>query len=360
MFRINDVNGNTLTVNEIYEEGFDLTASKFLSKSIKRPKRDIIGDYLMNAKNKNYGEIVIPTGISSLDDALGGGLKNGLYVIGANPGMGKTSLMLHILANLATNKKTSLFFSLDMSDIQTAIRLMANTSYRFSDLDNMTINDLSNSKLLVEDEKLKEKVLEVYNTYTTSIDKYINILSIHTDALGKIDNSVCYIESVEMAIKNTIKYYKDNPVVVIDFLQMLQNKPVSTYKDENDGDVFLRSFDKRIEMDKIIEQLKKLSYVYKVPVIVITSTNRSSYTKVNNYNESPEYDIGFSKESGNIEYMADVLIRLTAGDNSINFGGPDQECVNLNIAKSRFGQAHVSIPLNFIPEYAFFSEVTDD
>ena len=141
--------------------------------------------------------------------------------------------------------------------------------------------------------------------------------------------------------------------------QLLRNKPSSTYRDENDGEITLKSYDKRLEMDHIIDALKDLSIVYDVPIIVITSINRSSYTKSNGYSND-DYDISFSKESGNIEYMADVLIRLTSSDGATVFGGPNQEIINLHIAKSRVGKQHVTIPLNFIPEYAFFSEVTKD
>lgn len=362
MFVINDVNGQSVPMNEIFEEGFNITASNFKSKNIGRVKRDVFGEYLLKTKNDggkvNGGEI-IPTGIDSLDSILGGGFKPGLYVIGANPGTGKTSLLLHILTNLAINKKHSLFFSLDMSDIQTVIRIVANTSYRFPELDSKNINDLSNSKTIINDDGLDDEVRKIYQTYLTTIDPYINVMSIHENSLGKIDRSVTYVESVEIAIKNFKKYYKTSPVVVIDYLQLLQNKPSSNYRDDNDGEITLKSYDKRIEMDKIVDELKTLSSVYGTPIIVITSTNRSSYTKSNFY-ESNEYDIGFSKESGNIEYTADVLIRLTSSEGTTNFGGPNQEIINLHIAKSRFGKQHVTIPLNFIPEYAFFSEVTKD
>ena len=360
MFRIPDSNGTSVVVNEIYEDGFNITASNYNNKSIKTFKRPILESYFTKAKRiviEDIDEEVIPTEINSLYEVLGGGLKNGLYVIGANPGMGKTSLMLHIAINLALKKHHTLFFSLDMSDIQTTIRLLSNTSYRFDDLENMSINDLSNPRKIYSGDKLNDNVKKLYDKYL-EINGYINVLSIHEDVLGKVDNSVTYVESVEKAIKNFRQYLKQTPVVVIDFLQLLQNQPTSSYRDEYDGEITLKSYDRRLEMDKVIEQLKKLSSVYKLPIIVITSTNRSSYTKSNSYDNS-DYDIGFSKESGNIEYIADVLIRLTSNNDAPTvFGGPEQKVINLNIVKSRFGLAQKTIPMAFIPEYAFFREET--
>lgn len=362
MFAINNAAGQSVTMNEIYEEGFNITADSYLTQNISRIKPDIFGDYLKKIESNNgkdcSGEI-IPTGIDALDAILGGGFATGLHVIGANPGMGKTSLMLHILINLALNKRHSLFFSLDMSAIQTTMRLVANTSYRFDDLENKTINDISNAKVIMKDKKVDCSVQELCDRYSTAIDPYINILSVHGDSLGKIDKSVTYIESVETAIKNFKQYSKARPVVVIDFLQLLRNKPSSTFRDENDGEITLKSYDKRLEMDHIIDALKDLSTVYDVPIIVITSINRSSYTKSNGYSND-DYDISFSKESGNIEYMADVLIRLTSSDGATVFGGPNMERVNLIVVKSRSGKQHVNIPLDFIPEYAYFQNVEEN
>ncbi len=148
----------------------------------------------------------------------------------------------------------------------------------------------------LKDKKIDCSVQELYDRYSTAIDPYINILSVHEDPLGKIDKSATYIESVETAIKNFQQYSKARPVVVIDFLQLLQNKPSSTFKDDNDGEIILKSYDKRLEMDHIIGALKDLSNVYHVPIIAISSVNRSSYTKSNRY--SGDYDISFGKESG--------------------------------------------------------------
>lgn len=361
MFVINNAAGQSVTMNEIYEEGFNLTADSYLTQSISRIKPDIFGDYLKKIESNNgkdcSGEI-IPTGIDALDAIIGGGFSEGLYIIGANPGMGKTSLMLHILINLALNKRHSLFFSLDMSAIQTTMRLVANTSYRFNDLENKTINDISNAKVILKDKKIDCSVQELCDRYSTAIDPYINILSVHVDPLGKIDKSATYIESIETAIKNFKQYSKTRPVVVIDFLQLLRNKPSSTCRDENDGEITLKSYDKRLEMEHIIDTLKDLSAVYHVPIIAISSVNRSSYTKSNG-DSNDDYDISFGKESGNIEYMAHVLIRLTSGDSATVFGGPKMERVKLIILKSRSGKQYETISLDFIPEYAYFQSVEE-
>ena len=62
---------------------------------------------------------VIPTGIPSLDEMLGGGLHRGsLTVIASRPGMGKTSLALQLAGNLAAAGRHVLFSELEMTKEQ--------------------------------------------------------------------------------------------------------------------------------------------------------------------------------------------------------------------------------------------------
>ena len=62
---------------------------------------------------------VIPTGIPSLDEMLGGGLPRGsLTLIAARPGMGKTSLALQLAGNLAAAGRHVLFSELEMTKEQ--------------------------------------------------------------------------------------------------------------------------------------------------------------------------------------------------------------------------------------------------
>lgn len=62
---------------------------------------------------------VIPTGIPSLDEMLGGGLRRGsLTVIASRPGMGKTSLALQLAGNLAAAGRHVLFSELEMTKEQ--------------------------------------------------------------------------------------------------------------------------------------------------------------------------------------------------------------------------------------------------
>jgi replicative DNA helicase len=68
------------------------------------------------------------TGIKTLDYYLGGLQKKQLYLLAGRPGMGKSALALQIALNLAEAQKSSLYFSLEMSDEKLSERLVSNVS----------------------------------------------------------------------------------------------------------------------------------------------------------------------------------------------------------------------------------------
>ena len=67
---------------------------------------------------EHIGEIAsrrISTGFPELDRSLGGGLANGLYVLGAVPGLGKSTLALQIACHLSGQGIPVLYFALEMN-----------------------------------------------------------------------------------------------------------------------------------------------------------------------------------------------------------------------------------------------------
>ena len=67
----------------------------------------------------------LKSGISDLDSTLIGMSAGDLIILGARPGMGKTSLALNIATNVAKQGKTVCIFSLEMSSAQIASRILS-------------------------------------------------------------------------------------------------------------------------------------------------------------------------------------------------------------------------------------------
>lgn len=68
----------------------------------------------------------VATGITALDNLLGGGMINGgLYILAANTGCGKTALALQIADAVANEDRSVLFISLEMDEYQLTARRLA-------------------------------------------------------------------------------------------------------------------------------------------------------------------------------------------------------------------------------------------
>ncbi len=354
MFRINNTDGHQVSIYEIYEKEYSYSIKNQFGGEKKLFKNPIVQDYEKLMKSATKESCCIQTGIDSLNKALGGGFRPGLYVFGANPGIGKTSLMLHLMVSLAILKQHSILFNLEMSESQILARLLANLSYRMKDkvkveFEPMTINDFLSKSVAYGDGKWNPNILNTGKVYNEQFHEFITILT------KAHDSKLTYVETIETTIKNCKELLGITPVIMIDFLQLLQNSP--QYKDETDP--IMKLYDKRLDVNEIIEKLKEYSNLYQVPIIIITSISRSSYTKDSNGDNDTEYNMSFAKESGNIEYMADFLALLTREKTTTKFGESDHQSIVINILKSRTSSSYEKVYLDFIPEYAYFSEPKD-
>ncbi len=238
---------------------------------------------------------LIPTGFASLDKAIsGGGLYAGLMSIGAISSLGKSSFVLQISDYIAQHGRPVLFFALEMSRDELISRSL--------------------SRLLFEADN-NEK-----HAYLSVMRNQVDFSKIEP-VYSQIASNLCIVEPVrglrvslterefedentrpELRFKRwssggiTIREYVSSfrakrgisPVVVVDYLQILS--PL----DE-------RMTDKRA-VDANVFELKQISRDFNVPVIVVSSFNRESYRE--------RLSMASFKESGAIEYSADVLIGL--------------------------------------------------
>ena len=131
------------------------------------------------------------------------------------------------------------------------------------------------------------------------------------------------------------------PVVIVDYLQML-----APYSE--------RMTDK-MNTDRNITELKRISRDYKIPLIVISSLNRGSYSK--------KISEDAFKESGAIEYTADILIGLQfeGQDNTQDFDltkakSEEPRKIELVILKNRSGEIGKKVCYSYYPMFNLFEE----
>lgn len=248
-------------------------------------------NYLVNLftriKERKKKPQYIPTGFNELDKKLDGGLYPQLYVIGAVSSLGKTTFTMQIADRIASRQgRPVLIFSLETSKDELTEKNLSRLTFELSNSVPgalpQTSRALDNGYFIdhIKESELVMNAVTAYEKYYTNLYIYDGVTSrpSATDIYNRVDK-FCNKHNKPTDLK---------PVVIVDYLQIL--KPI------NDRDT-----DKE-KVTKSIAEFKKIAAGLGVPVIVISSFNRSSY-------KDPVSMSSF-KESGEIEYYADTLIGL--------------------------------------------------
>ena len=129
-------------------------------------------------------------------------------------------------------------------------------------------------------------------------------------------------------------------MVLIDYLQIIA--PVDVH------------FTDKQNLDRIVCALKKLSRTYSLTILAISSFNRENYNL--------EVSMSAFKESGGIDYSADVLIGLQArgaGSRTFNIDEEkrkDPRELELKILKNRSAALGDPVPFRYYPAFSCFQE----
>ena len=312
---------------------------KYLTTAAAYHINDFMGEIAASADTP-----AIPSGFDKLDDALDGGLYEGLYVVGAITSLGKTTFILQSADQIAQRGQDVLIFSLEMSRFE----LMAKSISRltFENCGGNTKNAKTTRGILAgakrkyysqEEKELINRSIAVYAEYSDRI--YIH------EGIGTIGT-----EEIKQEVQRHISFTGNTPVVVIDYLQIL-----APYD--------MRATDKQ-NTDKAVLELKRLSRDKKIPVIAISSFNRENYTAPVN--------LASFKESGAIEYSSDVLLGLQlAGMDELSQSEgkrvdtikqiEEKKAANprkaqLKILKNRNGKIGIRLYYDYYPMFNCFNE----
>lgn len=289
----------------------------------------------------------IPTGIRVLDNALGGGLKRGLMMLGAVSSVGKTTLLNMIGDNLAERGKPVLFVTIEQSARELVAKSLSRRMYLMdNELGNVSYSELdTKSERECWSDKRNALLAEASGWYTEHVAPHERYLQARAQpTVADIANAACAME----------ERFDAKPIVIIDYLQQLA--PMS----DHDSD--------KKAVDKNVMALRQLSRDLKTTVICVSSLNRSSY--------SGAICLDSFKESGGIEYGADILLGLQPRDLAETLEGVSdgkqkaeaakimtnmkaafrREC-EIVILKQRAGVVPAKgLPIDFLPRFSLFEE----
>ena len=267
----------------------------------------------------------IPSGLYKLDDMTCGWQKSDLVIIAGRPAMGKTAFALSVAKNIAVDQKRPMaFFSLEMSDVQLANRLMSNTC------------EIEGKKLLSGQLDKEDWV---------RLDKNLQAL---TDAPLFVDDTEG-LSVMELRTKAR-RLHKEHHIelIMIDYLQLMTASG-------------MRYNSRQEEVSLISRSLKGLAKELNIPVLALSQLNRGVESREGVEGKRPH--LSDLRESGAIEQDADMVIflhrpeyygLLHSDDGFVDY----KDKAEVIIAKHRKGATGI-VMMDFKGEFTRFGNLED-
>ena len=332
---ITTMNNNEVTANSKMEPADSTSKPVTVEKLDIKSMRDYLPMYL-DAILSGAREPAISTGFAGLDIALGGGLYPGLYIMGAISSLGKTTLACQIADQIAAAGQPVLIFSLEMARkeifVKSISRLSAICKMIGESEDTLTARDLlSVSTISADTHALIKSLFEAYGRISNNI--YVH------EGVGDIN-----VKTIRAIVEAFAKKHQKTPVAIIDYIQILAPYQSKTVTDKQN-------------MDKSVLELKRRARDLNAVIIGVSSLNRMSYNDA--------ITMSAFKESGAIEYSADVLIGLQlagVGGDKFNVEQAKQENprkIEVKVLKNRNGPVVPSYLMYYYPADNLFVDVLE-
>ncbi len=224
------------------------------------------------AMQNDQGIVGVPTGLSDLDEKLGGLHKSDLVILAGRPSMGKTALATNIAYNAAQNiikrqeKSSVAFFSLEMSSEQLSTRILSEQARIKSD-------DIRRGK--VTEEEINRYIETSRNIYNLPL---------------YIDETPAITIATLCNRARRIKRLFGLNLIVVDYIQLMRAN-----LNKNEGRVQ--------EISEITQGLKALAKELSVPVLALSQLSRAVEQR-----DDKQPQLADLRESGSIEQDADVVM----------------------------------------------------
>lgn len=324
--------------SDAYEEGapirtiIDSAEQKIFDISHNNESKDFrhIRDILQNVYQEieitaeNKGAVTgTKTGFSGLDNVLVQMGKGDLVIVGARPGMGKTSFAMNIAVNVAKAGKAVAIFSLEMSGEQLVTRILS-------------------SEAMVDSKRIRTGQLKA--------EDWDNIASVISSLSGcdiYIDDTSA-ITATEM--KSKMRRIPNLGLVVIDYIGLMQ----STVNTDNRAQ----------QVGEISRNLKIMAKDFGIPIICCAQLNRGTESRTGDNKKPTLADL---RDSGSIEQDADIVIFLYRDEyysdikgTQNNASGEDSaNTAEIIIAKNRHGSVG-NVKMGWIGQFTKFRTLKED
>lgn len=256
------------------------------------------------------------TGLTRIDETIGGFFANGLHIIQAAPGAGKSAFSLQVAANC---QFPSLYVTAEMSVLELFRRIISRETETYLG-------------------KLKTGELGVKEAMRLALETVKKLPS-----FAILDGTSGYASPQQ--ILDVAESLKDRAetkqvLVVIDSIQVWAKTVRGV---DND---FAAASEYEL-LNAGLGSLSSLASVLKSPVLAVSHRNRVG-------NRSNDASLHSAKGSGEVEYLAESVIDLTRKDEQPDSNGEVE--ISLKVLKNRHGIPGLSIPLKFCGRIQKFRE----
>jgi len=258
----------------------------------------------------------VPSGFTSIDRITAGWQKSDLIILASRPAMGKTAFALSMARNIAVNLQRPIaFFSLEMSAVQLATRLLSGESQ-------------------ISQDKIRRGELD-----TSEKKRLNNAIDVLSDVPFYVDDTPA-LSVFELRTKcRKLKQKNNIEIIFVDYLQLMINNSESFGTREQ-------------EISGISRALKALSKELNIPIICLSQLSRN----VENRPGQKRPQLSDLRESGSIEQDADLVLFLYRPEYyklEPEDGNPGS--TEVIVSKHRNGPTG-TVRLKFINQFAQFKE----
>ncbi|MBT5574103.1 replicative DNA helicase [Alphaproteobacteria bacterium] len=232
----------------------------------------------------------LSTGLTGLNNLMGGMHKSDLIILAGRPGMGKTALATNIAFHAATTTRTDevaapvAFFSLEMSAEQLGLRILSERSE-------------------LDSEKIRRGKLKT-DEFNKLVDanREINMAPFFIDDTPAL--SISQLASRARRMKRT----SGLGLIVVDYLQLLQ------------AQIGLKPENRVQEISNITRSLKALAKELDIPVLALSQLSRAVEQR-----DDKRPNLADLRESGSIEQDSDLVMFVYREEYYLSKGEPEQK-----------------------------------
>lgn len=264
--------------------------------------------------NEEEDTCTLSTGIYDYDNLTGGVPKGGITILAGRPGAGKSTVAIEWLLNMARSQKSVALFSLEMSDIQVVLKLLARCNIEINPKTQIKASQLLRSRGLknISDMSWLASSSEALSDLNFWIDPFSN------PTVEYVRNKLTKLASLNQLPE----------VVAIDYIGLMASK---------------QKYGNRVlELDNTVKELRVMAKDFNIALVLLAQVNRASEARGD---KRPV--LADLRESGGLEQEATQVVIIY---NPLLHNPDADKVLELHVLKNRYGPTG-KVTVGFEPQY---------